>query len=57
MEGGRLVQEFSGAKTDGTNNHLVSYIDPAPDKSGYHWQVMRPGEPAVLIQLDYTRRK
>jgi hypothetical protein len=56
-EGRRMVQEFTGTKTDGTAQSLRSYLDPAADGKSYHWQVLRGDDPRPLIQLDYTRKE
>ena len=55
-EGKRLLQEFTGTKTDGTQQTLKSYLDPAADGSSYHWQVLSGDNPKPLIELDYTKK-
>lgn len=55
-EGKRLVQEFTGTKTDGTQESLKSYLDPNAGGSSYHWQVLRGDNPKPLIELDYMKK-
>lgn len=59
LDGKRWVQDFAGAKPDGTKNPpLRSYIELATDGSRYHWFVVRPAdESKPLIALDYVRAK
>lgn len=56
LNGERLVQNFTTTHKDGSKGTLMSYIDPASDKKSYHWQVLRPGDPKILIELDYVRK-